>query len=229
METKIHGTTLPVLEVTLQDGEKLVAEGGELSWMSPNINLHTTSGALGQSGVFGAIKRAASGSSIFLTEYTAQGGVGQVAFATKLPGSILPINVIPDGFLVQRHGFLCATGDVELSLGFQRKLGAGLFGGDGFRLQKVTGTGQFFVELSGEVVRKDLAQGEQLLVHPGHIGLFPATMPFEITTVPGIGNKIFGGDGLFLVRLSGPGTVLLQSLTIVKLAAEIQEYMPSGR
>ncbi|MGA7173606.1 MAG: AIM24 family protein [Candidatus Dormiibacterota bacterium] len=229
METKIHGTTLPVLEVTLQEGEKLVAEGGELSWMSPNINLHTTSSALGQSGVFGAIKRAASGSTIFLTEYAAQGGVGQVAFATKLPGSILPINLIPDGFLVQRHGFLCATGDVELSLGFQRRLGAGLFGGDGFRLQKVTGTGQFFVELSGEVVRKDLAQGEQLLVHPGHIGLFPATMPFEITTMPGIGNKIFGGDGLFLVRLSGPGTVLLQSLTIVKLAAEIQEYMPSGR
>ena len=150
-----------------------------------------------------------------------------MAFATKLPGTILPINVIPEGFLVQRHGFLCATGDVELSLGFQRRLGAGLFGGDGFRLQKVTGTGQFFVELSGEIVRKDLAQGEQILVHPGHIGLFPASMPFEITTVPGIANKIFGADGIFLVRLSGPGTVLLQSLTIIKLAAEIGEYMPN--
>lgn len=113
METKIHGSTLPVLEVTLQAGEKLVAEGGELSWMSPNINLHTSTSGLGQGGVFGAIKRAASGSTIFLTEYTAQGGVGQVAFATKLPGSILPINVIPDRFLVQRHGFLCATGDVD--------------------------------------------------------------------------------------------------------------------
>jgi uncharacterized protein (TIGR00266 family) len=227
METKINGTTLPVLEVTLQAGEKVVAEGGELSWMTPNINLHTTTGALGQSGVFGAIKRVASGSSIFLTEYTAQGGVGQVAFATKLPGTILPINVIPEGFLVQKHGFLCATPEVELSIGFQHRLRSGMFGGDGFVLQKVTGSGQFFVELSGEVVRKDLAQGEQILVHPGHVGLFPASMPFEITTVPGVANLMFGGDGVFLVRLSGPGTVLLQSLTIVKLAAEIQEYMPN--
>ncbi|MGH7692711.1 MAG: AIM24 family protein, partial [Candidatus Dormibacteria bacterium] len=138
---------------------------------------------------------------------------------------ILSLEGSAQGYLVQRHGFLCATGEVALSMGFQHRLRAGMWGGEGFILQKVTGSGQFFVELSGEVVRKELGPGEQLLVHPGHVGLFPASMPFEITTVPGIANKLFGKEGVFLVRLTGPGTVLLQSLTFAKLAAEIGEYL----
>ncbi|MGH7639844.1 MAG: TIGR00266 family protein [Candidatus Dormibacteria bacterium] len=226
MQTQIHGTTLPVLEITLQPGERVVAEGGELSWMSANVTMRTTTGALGGGGVFGALRRAAGGSTIFLTEYTAQGGPGQISFATHLPGQILPMDATPDGCMVHSHGFLCATGDVQLSVGFQQRLRSGIFGGEGFVLQRVTGSGQFFVELSGEVVRRELGPGEQLLVHPGHIGYFSSRVGFDITTIPGIANKLFGQDGVFLVRLTGPGTVLLQSLTLAKLAAEIASYLP---
>ena len=225
MDTKILGTTMPVLEVSLQQDEVLLAEGGELSWMSANIHLRTSTAA-GGGGMFGALRRAAGGSTIFLTEYRAQSGAGEVAFATKLPGQIVPLDLNPDGYLVQRHGFLCASGQVSISVGFQRRLGSALFGGEGFILQKLTGSGRAFVELSGELVRRDLRPGEKLYVHPGHVGLFPATMPFEIRTIPGIANKLFGGDGVFLVEVTGPGTVLLQSLTLPKLAAEIAHYLP---
>lgn len=226
MDAKVFGTTMPVLEVSLQAGETVLAEGGELSWMSANMAMRTSTSA-GGGGMFGALRRAAGGSTIFLTEYTAQSGPGQVAFAAKLPGQIVPVDLSGDGYLVHRHGFLCAFGEVSISMGFQRKLRAGLLGGEGFVLQKISGAGQAFVELSGELVRRDLQAGERLLVHPGHVGLFPAHMPFEIRTIPGIANKLFGGDGVFLVELSGPGTVLLQSLTLAKLAAEIAEYLPA--
>lgn len=223
MESRITGTTMPVLEVSLQSGESLLAEGGELSWMSPTVAMHTSSGG---GGMFGALRRAAGGSTVFLTEYTAQGGPGEVAFAAKLPGQIVPIDLNSEGYLLQRHGFVCAFGEVNLSVGMQHRMSSGLFGGEGFILQKISGSGRAFVELSGELVRRDLGAGEQLLVHPGHIGLFPASMPFQIRTIPGIANKLFGGDGLFLVELSGPGTVLLQSMTLARLAAEIAPYLP---
>ncbi|MHB1501582.1 MAG: TIGR00266 family protein [Candidatus Dormibacteria bacterium] len=226
LESKILGTTMPVLEVSLQPGETLLAEGGELSWMSATIGLRTSAGA-GGGGMFGALRRAAGGSTIFLTEYTAQSGPGEVAFAAKLPGQILPLDLTPDGYLLQRHGFLCAFGNVSISAGFQQRLGSGLFGGEGFVLQKLSGSGKAFVELSGELVQRDLQAGERLLVHPGHVGLFPANMPFTIRTIPGIANKLFGADGVFLVELTGPGRVLLQSLTLPKLAAELAHYLPN--
>lgn len=228
MESKIVGTTMPVLEVSLQSGETVLAEGGELSWMSPNIGMRT-SAQVGGGGVFGALRRAAGGSTIMLTEYTAEAGPGTVAFATKLPGQIVPLDLSGEGYLLHRHGFLCAFGEVSVAVGFQRQLRSAIFGGEGFVLQKISGGGRAFVELSGELVRRDLAPGEQLLVHPGHIGLFPAQMPFGIRTIPGIANKLFGGDGVFLVELTGPGAVLLQSLTITKLAAEIAEYLPAQK
>jgi len=225
VQTKIVGTTMPVLQATLQPGEILLAEGGELSWMTESIALRTSTAA-GGGGMFGALRRAAGGSTIFLTEYVAQNSPGEVAFATKLPGQILPLDLTSEGFLLQRHGFVCATGQVSISVGFQRRLGSALFGGEGFILQKISGAGQAFVELSGELVQRQLQAGEKLYVHPAHVGLFAATMPFSIRTIPGIANKLFGGDGVFLVELTGPGTVLLQSLTLPKLAAEIAHYLP---
>ncbi len=223
MESKVTGTTMPILEVSLQPGETLLAEGGELSWMSPGVRMHTSAGG---GGMFGALRRATGGSTVFLTRYTAEGGVGEVAFATKLPGQIVPIDLDSGGFLLHRHGFVCAFGEVDISVGFQRRLGSALFGGEGFILQKISGRGRAFIELSGELVRRDLNPGEQIFVHPGHVGLFPASMPFQIRTIPGIANKLFGGDGVFLVELTGPGTVLLQSLTLPKLAAELVPYLP---
>jgi uncharacterized protein (TIGR00266 family) len=231
MQDKILGTTMPVLEITLDPGEALFAESGELSWMTSSIVMSTSTQFGGGGGVGGVFKRAMGGSSIFMTEYAAQGSPGMVAFATRLPGSIFPIDIAPQPgmtYLGHRHAFVCANHGVELAIAFQQRLGAGFFGGDGFRLQKISGTGKAWVELSGEIVTYDLQQGEMLRVHPGHVGLFQDTVQFNITTVPGIKNKIFGGDGIFLAQLVGPGRVWLQSLPLSKLAQAIAEYFPQG-
>src|SRR5712691_9589602 len=140
MDAQIKGTTLPVLEMTLNPGEKLVAEAGELSWMTQPIKLTTTTQTGGAKGMMGVLKRAVGGGGIFMTEYEAQGSPGMVAFATKLPGEILPVKIAPGGeLMVHRHGFVCATEGIEVTMAFQKKLGAGIFGGDGFVLQKMAG------------------------------------------------------------------------------------------
>ncbi len=228
MEHRIVGTTMPVLEMQLQPGESIVAESGELSWMSAAVQLQTsTKMATNSGGAFGRLKRMVGGGGLFMTEYTAQGGAGMVAFAAKLPGQIFPMDVAPGvGYMAHRHGFLCATPGVEISLGFQQKLGAGIFGGEGFVLQKIEGQAQVFIELSGEVVTYELGAGDTLRVHPGHVGLFQDSVSFTITTVPGIKNKLFGGDGLFLAALTGPGKVWLQSMPLANLAHAIQPYLP---
>ena len=150
-----------------------------------------------------------------------------MSFATKVPGHIVPVQLGqgPE-YMVHRHGFLCATTQVTIGVGFQQSLGAGIFGGDGFLLQKVGGVGTAWLELSGELIVKDLAPGETLRVHPGHVGAFQTSVGFQITMVPGIKNMIFGGDGLFLAELVGPGSVWLQTLPISRLAHQISEYLP---
>jgi uncharacterized protein (TIGR00266 family) len=226
MEHRVLGTTMPVLELTLQAGETIVAEAGELSWMSSSIELHTTASAGGGGGLFGAVKRVAGGGSLFMTEYSARGAAGIVAFATKVPGHILPVDVRPgQSYLVHRHGFLCATPGIEVSAAFQRKLGAGIFGGNGFVLQKLGGSAQAWVELDGEVVAYELAPGESLRVHPGHVGMIEETVAFDITMLRGVRNVLFGGDGLFLAQLTGPGKVWLQSLPLSNLAHALSHYM----
>ena len=217
---------MPVLEVTLQPDDRVIAEAGQLSWMSETIRLHTSSRVMA-GGVFGAVRRAFAGGGWFMTEYSAARHPGSVAFAAKLPGRIVPIAVAPEAqYLVHRHGFLCATADVRVSLSFQRRLGAGIFGGTGFMLQRVGGSGQAWVELSGEVVQYDLAPGQTLRVHPGHVGMFEAGVDFDITVLRGVRNILFGGDGLFLAALTGPGRVWLQSLTMSNLAHALTPYLP---
>jgi len=228
MQHTIVGTTMPVLEFTLDPNESIISEAGELSWMSSAIQLTTHTQFGGGGGLFGVLKRVAGGGTLFMTEYRAMGGQGQIAFATKVPGHILPVEVGPGHeFMIHRHGFLCATPQVQMGVGFQQSLGAGVFGGDGFLLQKVSGQGTAWLELSGEVILKELRPGENLRVHPGHVGAFESSVSFQITTVPGIKNMIFGGDGLFLASLNGPGKVWLQTLPISKLAHQLMEYMPS--
>jgi uncharacterized protein (TIGR00266 family) len=230
MQDRIVGTTMPVLEVTLDPGEAPFAESGELSWMTQSIVMQTSTQFGGGGGLGGVFKRAVGGSSIFMSEYSAQGAPGMVAFAAKLPGQIFPIEVAPQPgstYLAHRHAFVCAVHGVELSIGFQQSLGAGFFGGDGFRLQKIAGQGRAWCELSGEIITYDLQPGEQLRVHPGHVGLFQDTVQFTITTVKGIKNKIFGGDGIFLALMTGPGRVWLQSLPLARLAQALGEYAPA--
>lgn len=226
MQTRIEGQTLPVLYVSLDPFETLISETGELSWKSPNVALRTTTSGAGATGFLGAVKRSLGGGGLFMTEYQAEGGPGYVAFAAKIPGSIVEHRIEPGrSCLLHRHGFLCATEGVTLGLGFQRSLGAGIFGGDGFRLQQVSGSGTFWSTLGGEVVSHQLAPGEAIDVHPGHVGMFEDSVSFEITMLPGIRNKLFGGDGFFLARLTGPGRIWLQTLTMPNLAHALAPYL----
>jgi uncharacterized protein (TIGR00266 family) len=230
MQSRILGTTMPVLEFALGPNDAIISEAGELSWMSVSVQMTTHTQMGGGGGFFGALKRVAGGGSLFMTEYRAVGAQGEVAFATRVPGHIVPVDVSANQeYLVHRHGFLCATANVNLGVGFQQSLGAGIFGGDGFLLQKLSGQGVAWLELSGEVIVKDLAPGEMLRVHPGHVGAFQTSVAFQITRIPGIKNMIFGGDGIFLAALTGPGRVWLQTLPISRLAHQLQEYMKTER
>src|SRR6516164_6710331 len=206
MQTRIQGTTMPVLDVQLDPNESVFSGSGELSWMTASIQMATHTQMGGGGGLFGILKRVAGGGSLFMTEYRAMSVPGEVAFATKVPGHIVPVELMPgQEFMVERHGFLCATPQVTIGVGFQQSLGAGIFGGDGFLLQKIGGYGTAWLELSGELIQRNLAPGEVLRVHPGHVGAFHSTVNFQITMVPGIKNMIFGGDGIFLAQLTGPG------------------------
>src|SRR5205809_7341984 len=230
METKIVGTVMPVLELNMQPNEKVFAESGELSWMSMAIQMQTGTSVGGQQGGFlGALGRAVAGGTLFMTEYTAAGGPGLLAFAAKLPGQILPMEIAPgQGYMVHRHGFMCATIGVQFSIGFQQRLGAGVFGGTGFRMQRLQGQGQAWVELHGEVVTYDLQAGNTLRVHPGHVGMYQDSVQFNVTTVPGIKNAFVGGGGIFLAALLGPGRGWLQSMAMQHLEPAIQEYLPKA-
>ncbi|HEY1456039.1 MAG TPA: TIGR00266 family protein [Candidatus Dormibacteraeota bacterium] len=230
MEPKIVGTVMPVLELNMQPNEKVFAESGELGWMSMAVQMQTSTSAGGQQGgLFGALGRAMAGGTFFMTEYTAVGGPGLLAFSAKLPGQILPMEIAPGrSYMVHRHGFMCATIGVQFSIGFQQRLGAGVFGGNGFRMQRLQGQGQAWVELHGEVVTYDLQAGNTLRVHPGLVGMFEESVQFNIATVPGIQNALFGGSGLFLATLTGPGRIWLQSMSMQHLAHAIQEYLPKA-
>ena len=229
MQARIIGHTLPVLHASLEAGERLLSETGELSWKSPNVTLRAGVAGGGAQGFLGAMKRSLGGGGLFMTEYVAEGGAGFVAIAARVPGAIEEHTVRPGAaYLLHRHGFLCGEGGIELSVALQRSLGAGIFGGDGFRLQRVAGAGRFWCELGGEVVCHALAAGEAIDVHPGHVGMFEESVDFAITMLPGLRNKLFGGDGFFLARLTGPGRVWLQTLTLPGLAHALAPYLAGG-
>lgn len=229
MQAQIKGTTMPVLEIGLEANDRIVAAPGEFSWMTANVQMNTTTLAAGARGLFGALGRALGGGGLFMTEYSTSGGRGAVAFAAKLPGAIVQVDV-PAGhsYMIHRHGFLCGTEGVQLSTGFQRSLGAGIFGGDGFLLQRLAGPCTAWVELGGEIVCYDLSPGETLQVHPGHIGMFQDSVNFDITLMRGFKNALFGGDGLFVARLTGPGKVWLQTLTVPNLAHALAPFLAAG-
>ncbi|HUZ08703.1 MAG TPA: AIM24 family protein [Acidimicrobiales bacterium] len=227
VDHRVVGTVMPVLQIDLNPGQQVVSPGGEMSWMTESIRLTTSTSGAGSKGVFGALKRTVAGGGLFLTQYEADGAPGTISFAAKLPGEIRPVAIAPDReYLVHRHGFLAATAGVSLSIGFQQKLGAGIFGGSGFILQRISGEGTSWVALSGELVEYHLAPGENLKVIPGHVGLFDASMRFEIQMVKGVKNLLFGADSIFFASLTGPGMVWLQTMPISQLAHAIAPYLP---
>ncbi len=220
MDYKVIGEPLPAVICDLAAGEEIVTEGGGMSWMTPNMKMETSAGGLGK-----AFGRLFSGESIFMNHYTAQGGPGQIAFASSFPGSIRAINVSEKPMIVQKRAFLASEPSVELSVFFQRKLGAGLFGGEGFIMQKLTGTGIAFIEIDGNAIEYDLEAGQQIIVDTGYLAAMDATCSIDIQTVPGVKNMLLGGEGLFNTVVKGPGKVILQTMPINQLQSVI---VPAG-
>jgi uncharacterized protein (TIGR00266 family) len=231
MQAEVKGSTMPVLEVFLQPGEQLISATGELSWMSSNVQMSqtTSTGGGGGGGLMQGLKRVMGGGGLFLTRFEASGGQGMVAFAAKLPGHIVPVDIgHGQAFLVHKHGWMCGTPGVTPSVGLQQTFRGGMWGGDGFVLQRLDGEGRAWIELSGELTTYTLEAGQTLLVHPGHVGMFEARVQFRITQVPGIANKLFGSDGFHLVSLTGPGQIWLQSMPLPNLAHALEPYISNS-
>lgn len=225
MRYEVSGTVMQTVGIDLSPGETIYSQTSSMAWMSSNMRMNTNTGG----GFFAGLKRSLTGGSFFVTDYTPDGGAGHVAFAPRFPGTILARTLSAgESLICRRETFLCAEKSVTLELAWQQRIGSGFFGGAGFILQKVTGPGTVFLDLSGEVVSRTLAPGERLLVHAGHVGVHEPTISFDIQVVPGFRNILFGGEGLFLASLTGPGTVHLQSMPILNLAEEIARYLPGG-
>lgn len=226
MEYQIIGTTMQAVILDLDPGETVYSEGGGMAWMSGNIGM-TTSGRGG--GIGGFLKRAVTGESLFLNEFTAQGSKGIVAFASDFPGKIVPVTLTEgQSMIVQKQAFLCAEKTVTMEIHFRRKLGAGFFGGEGFIMQKITGPGVAFVCLDGEIMEYTLDQGQMLKVDTGHVAMYEPTVELDIEMMRGFRNVLFGGEGLFLTTLRGPGRIWLQTMPTMNLAKAIAEYLPSS-
>jgi uncharacterized protein (TIGR00266 family) len=222
---RIEGTTLPVLIVNLKPGDRIYSSSGGMSWMTQQVEMETnTGGGLGK-----MFKRALSGESLFIVDYFVNGGEGEVAFAAEFPGQIVEL-ALANGqqMIVQKDSFMCAEKEVDVDMHFRKKFGAGLFGGEGFILQKLTGPGMAFVNFDGEIVKKTLAPGEVLRVDTGHVAMFEPTVNFDVEMVRGFRNLLLGGEGLFLATLRGPGMVWLQTMPMSKLAQRIGQYMPQA-
>lgn len=227
MHARITGNSMPVLEVALDAGEGVITEGESVAWLTPDFEITTSTafGSSGKGGFLSGLKRMVGGGQLFLTQYTATSAGGFVAFAARLPGAIRELTIDPDDeYLVQSGSFMASTHEVDISVGVQKKLGVGMFGGAGLIFQKLAGHGTAWVQLSGEVVEYDVSAGQSMLVHPGHLALYRSEMELEFASIKGVKNKFFG-DSLFLARIHGPGRIWLQSMTPAKLAAAISPYL----
>ena len=223
MKYSIEGEPLPVVICDLEAGEKMITEKGAMSWMSPNMKMETVGGGMGK--MFG---RMFSGESMFTNHYTAQGGPGMIAFASSFPGAIRAFDISPNRYIIcQKSAFLASTAGVTMSVFFQKKIGSGLFGGEGFIMQKLSGQGVAFVEFDGYIKEYELSPGQSIVVDTGYLAAMDATCSMEIQKVPGVKNMLFGGEGVFNTVITGPGRVLLQSMPIGQMAGTLIPYLPS--
>lgn len=221
----IEGGNLPVVICYPEAGQSLCTESGAMAWMSPNMRMDTNTGG----GLKKAFGRMFSGESIFMNEYTAMGGDGLIAFASSFPGSIIPFEVTPgNGIIVQKKGFLAMEKGLNLSTFFQKKLGKGFFGGEGFIMQKITGKGLVFVEIDGYCKEYELAAGQSIIVDTGYLAAMSETCTMDIQAVSGAKNMFFGGEGLFNTIIYGPGKIYLQTMPICKTARAIEPFISAG-
>lgn len=226
MKYQIFGEPLPVVTCSVNAGETLITERGSMSWMSPNMKMETsTNGGIGK-----ALGRMFSGEAIFQNRYTAMGGEGMIAFASSFPGSIKALEISPgNNMIVQKSAFLASEAGVELSVHFQKKFGAGLFGGEGFIMQKLSGRGIVFIEIDGNAVDYELQAGQSIIVDTGYLAAMTETCKMDIQTVPGVKNMIFGGEGIFNTVITGPGKIILQTMPVSNVAAMIRPFIPSAK
>ena len=225
MKYQIVGDTLPAVICQLEPGEKMITEGGGMSWMSPNMLMETTSNG----GIGSMIGRMFSGEKAFQNVYTAQGGEGMIAFASCFPGSIRAFEIAPgQEMILQKSAFLAGEVGIEMSVFFNKKLGTGFFGGEGFIMQRISGQGTVFAEFDGHVLEYELAPGQQIVVDTGHLAAMTASCQMDIRSVPGVKNMLFGGEGIFNTIITGPGRVWLQTMPISNVAGVLRPYMPSG-
>ena len=221
MRYEIKGNNLPVLICQLEKGESMLCESGAMSWMDEGIEMETKGGGIGK--MFG---RMFTNEKMFQNRYVAN-NAGEIAFASSFPGSILPVRITPDKpIIVQKSAFLASSGNVELSVHFQKKIGSGLFGGEGFMLQRLSGDGIAFLEIDGSSIEYDLSAGERKVLSTGYLAVMDATCSIDVQTVKGVKNVLFGGEGLFNTVVSGPGHVVLQTMPIMKTASSLYAYMP---
>ena len=223
MQYELKGGVFPVVVCQLADGEKMITEKGSMVWMSPNMEMETTGGGLGK-----MFSKAFSGESMFQNIYTAR-GEGMIAFGSSFPGRILTLDVAPGReFILQKTAFLASEAGVQLSIHFNKKFGSGLFGGEGFIMQRLSGSGIAFAEVDGELVEYTLASGQQMSVDTGNVLGFESSVAIDIQQVKGIKNKLLGGEGFFNTVLTGPGKIWLQTMPIAGVASAIQPYIPTG-
>jgi uncharacterized protein (TIGR00266 family) len=224
MQYKISGEVFPALEVQLTQGESVFTEAGAMSWMSDGLKMSTNT----RGGLMAGLGRALAGESLFMTTYSCEAASGWVVFTPEAPGRVLDFKLSEGQSLIcQKDTFLCTEQTVKVEMHFRKQLGAGLFGGEGFILQKITGPGTVFLEVPGEVHERSLASGEKILVDPGHIAFFEPSVAYDISMVKGVKNVLFAGEGLFLATLTGPGRVWLESMPLSNLAAKLRKYMPA--
>ncbi|MGN0163488.1 MAG: TIGR00266 family protein [Candidatus Ornithomonoglobus sp.] len=223
MRYRIEGETLPVVICDLEQGEGMLSESGSMAWMSPNMKMETTSNG----GLKKALGRMFTGEKIFQNRYTAENGAGMIAFASSFPGSIKAFEITPGNeIIMQKNSFLAAEKGIELSVFLNKKLGAGFFGGEGFIMQRISGNGIAFAEFDGHIVKYDLNQGEKLVVDTGHLAAMTGSCQMDIQRVKGAKNIFFGGEGLFLTTVTGPGSVWLQTMPLVNVANALIPFMP---
>ncbi len=225
MKYNIQGEPMPVVICDLEANESMITEKGSMVWMSPNMEMQTSGGgSIGK-----AFGRMFSGESMFQNIYTAKGGPGMIAFASSFPGQIRAVEITPDRPIVaQKSAFLASEKGVDLSIFFQKKAGAGFFGGEGFIMQKISGNGLVFLELDGSTVEYDLAPGQRLIVDTGNLAMMDATCSIEIESVKGLKNKLLGGEGLFNTVVIGPGRVVLQTMPLSTFAGSIAAVLPTS-
>lgn len=226
MRYQIVGAPLSAVICDVEAGESMITERGSMSWMSTNMKMETTSnGGLGK-----ALGRMFAGEALFQNRYTAMGGPGQITFAASFPGSIRVFEITPENpMIVQKSGFLASESGVELSLFFQKKFGAGLFGGEGFIMQKLSGRGLAFVEIDGHACEYELAAGQSMVVDTGYLAAMSASCTVDVVTVPGVKNMLFGGEGVFHTVVKGPGRVILQTMPISAVAGSLRPFFPASK